>query len=65
MNFLRKRFGKKGAEWELGKIILAVVLLVVLLFGAFMLSGKGKQALDFIKNIFRTGKAGGFISLLV
>ena len=53
----RKRIGKKGVEWELGKIAIAVVILIVMIFGImFLLKGKGGELLASFKNLFRFGR---------
>jgi len=45
---------KKGLELEvLGKIIIALIVLVLLIIGVVILTGKGSGALDYIKNLFR------------
>ena len=48
---------KKGVEWEIGKIILAVVVLVLLVGAVLILfKGKGGEVLEAIKNLLRFGK---------
>ncbi len=45
---------KKGLELEvLGKIIIALVILVLLIIGIVILTGKGSSALNYIKDLFR------------
>ncbi|MFA5061254.1 MAG: hypothetical protein WC494_02985 [Candidatus Pacearchaeota archaeon] len=45
------------ATSEIGKIIIAVIILVVLIFGViFLLSGKGSEVLEAIRNLMRFGK---------
>jgi ABC-type branched-subunit amino acid transport system permease subunit len=42
---------------EIGKILLAVLLLAILIFGIWLLvKGKGGDALNAIKNLLRFGK---------
>ena len=36
-----------------GWSIIAIVVLVIILVGFFVLKGKGEGALDFLKNLFR------------
>lgn len=49
--------GKKGIEMEMiGWWIIAIVILVIMLVAYFVLKGKGINAIEFIKNIFRFGK---------
>ncbi len=46
---------KKGLELEvLGKIIIALVILVLLIIGIVILTGKGSGALSYIKDLFRS-----------
>lgn len=52
------RFNKKGFEWELSSVIIAVVVLVIL--GAaviFLFNGKGGQILTGIKNMLHFGRS--------
>jgi len=55
-----KRFmikNKKGMEMEmLGWWILAIAVLVITLLGYFILSGKGIDAIDYLKNLFKFGR---------
>ncbi|MBT3405489.1 hypothetical protein HN832_00700 [archaeon] len=45
---------KRGMESEMvGWSIIAIVVLVIILVGFFVLKGKGEGALDFLKNLFR------------
>jgi hypothetical protein len=54
-SFLKR--GKRGVEWELGAIIIAVVVLVLLVFAvALLLNGKGGALLDSIKSALHFGK---------
>ena len=55
-------FFKRGkvaqAEWEIPKIIIAVIILVVLGIGAILIfKGKGGDGLTYIKNLFHFGRA--------
>lgn len=55
---IKKRLNKKGMEMEeIGKILLAVVLLVLLVAGIWLLiKGKGGDALAAIRNLLRFGR---------
>jgi hypothetical protein len=56
--FFKRGLNKKGVEWELGKIIIAVVVLVIMVFAIlFLLKGKGGDVLSSIKNLLHFGKA--------
>ncbi|MFA6023016.1 MAG: hypothetical protein WC781_02935 [Candidatus Pacearchaeota archaeon] len=45
---------KKGFEMEaIGWVLLGLAVFVVMVIGIIILSGKGNNALDFIKNMFR------------
>lgn len=45
---------KKGFEMEvLGWVLLSLALLVILIVGIIVLSGKGSSILDFINDMFR------------
>lgn len=47
---------KKGIALEtLAYIILAVAILVLMVIGYMILTGKGQAAIDFIQNLFRFG----------
>ncbi len=52
-----KMKGKRGAfELEvLGKWIIGVAILVIIMVGYFILSGKGESILGYIENLFRFG----------
>ncbi len=54
----KRKMNKKAMELEeIGKILLAVLLLVILIFGILLLvKGKGGDALAAIKNLLRFGK---------
>jgi hypothetical protein len=53
---LNLKKNKKGIELEmLGKLIIAVVILVLLIIGVVILRGKGINALEFIKDLFKLG----------
>lgn len=58
--FFRKFFGfnKRGMEaGVIGKLVIAIVVLVLLVFGAWaLLGGKGGDILEAIKNAMRFGK---------
>lgn len=55
----KKKVGKKGIELDmLGWWIIALVVLVIVVIGIFMLKGKSSGALDFIKNLFKFKSAG-------
>jgi len=48
--------GKKGIETEmLGWWIIAIVVLVIMIAGYIILKGKGIDAIEYIKNLFRFG----------
>ncbi|MFQ5531715.1 MAG: hypothetical protein ACE5ES_03815 [Candidatus Nanoarchaeia archaeon] len=53
-----KKSDKKGAIWfdELGGWIIAIVVLVVMLLGFLIISGKLNGALEYIQNLFRFGR---------
>ena len=58
-NVLNQKGNKKGALAieEIGKIVLAVIVLVLLIFiTIFLLKGKGGEVLDSIKNMLRFGR---------
>jgi hypothetical protein len=59
-NFKRKR-DKRAVEWEIGKIIIAVILLILIGFGIYFLlvkKGFGDEGiLSYIKKLLRLGKA--------
>ncbi len=58
MNLKRLFFNKNGAVEEVGKIVLAVVFLVILVgIVILFISGKGGDSLNFVKNLLRFGKA--------
>ena len=53
---MNKKMDKKGVALEfLFWMILALIVLVVVVIGFMILTGKGRGALDFIKDIFRWG----------
>jgi len=50
------RINKKGIALEtLAYILLAVAILVLMVVGYMILTGKGQAALDFIQNLFKFG----------
>lgn len=54
--WFRKK-GKKGVEWELGKMIVALVVLVVIALGLILLfKVKGGGLLAAIKSMMRLGR---------
>jgi len=57
-NFFKRRLNKKGMEMEeIVKILFAVLILVILGLGIWLLiSGKGGSALDAIKKMLRLGR---------
>jgi L-cystine uptake protein TcyP (sodium:dicarboxylate symporter family) len=57
-NFFAKILpNKKAMEIEmLGWWIIALVVFVIMIVGFVILKGKGINAIDYIKNIFRFGK---------
>jgi hypothetical protein len=59
MFFKRLICGKKGMEMQEIVKLLIVVVILVLLFGAYMVlfRGKGGELLDFVKRLFRFGRA--------
>jgi hypothetical protein len=47
---------KKGMELEvLGYWIIGLTILVILIIGTIVMKGKGTEAIDFVKNLFRFG----------
>jgi len=55
--FVKKLSIKKGMEMEmLGWWIIALVVLAIMLVGIVILKGKGIDAIEYIKNIFRFGR---------
>jgi len=58
MNRIRKWLkNKKAIELEmLGWWLLGLAVLVVVIIAIMIMRGKGQNALDFIKNLFRFGK---------
>ncbi len=59
---IRKRLrylfsNKKGFEMEvLGWWIIAIAVLIIMLLGFFILKGKGIDAIEYAKNLFRFGR---------
>jgi len=49
---------KKGGlvESKLGRILIALVVLAMVLFGISIITGKGLSGLDFINRLFRFGR---------
>ena len=48
---------KKAMELEtLGYWIIGLAILLILIVGSIYMRGKGTEAIDFIKNIFRFGR---------
>lgn len=53
-NFFRKK--RAEINWEIAKVIIAAILLVVLALAvAFLFKGKGGEVFSSIKNIMRFG----------
>jgi heme/copper-type cytochrome/quinol oxidase subunit 4 len=54
--FFRKK-DKKAVEWELGKIILAIVILALMVFAIILLvKGKGGETLAAVRKLLRLGR---------
>ena len=54
---MKKRINKKGLEIEmLGWWVIAIVVLIIMVLGFFILKGKGINAIDYIKDLFRFGR---------
>ena len=54
---MKKRLGKKGVVWDTLApwiIALVVLLLTAILYG--LITGKGKGAIEFFKNLWRFGR---------
>lgn len=48
---------KRAMELEtLGYWIIGLTILVILIIGTIVLRGKGTEAIDFVKNLFRFGR---------
>jgi hypothetical protein len=48
---------EEGGLSELGKILIVVIVFIILIFGIiFLLSGKGGEVLDSIRNLLRFGR---------
>lgn len=53
---MRKKGKKAAIETEmLGWWIIGIAVLVILVIGLFILKGKGTNAIDYIKSMFRFG----------
>lgn len=53
---MNKRVDKKGMEIEmLGWWIIGLVVLVIMIIGYMILKGKGIDAINHLKNLFRFG----------
>ncbi len=51
-----KKYFKKGMVWDyLGKLILAIFLLVILIYIIILLTGKGEVLLDKLKDFVSGG----------
>ena len=54
---MKKRIGKKGMESEMiGWWIIGVGVLIVMIVAYMILKGKGINAIEYIKNLFRFGR---------